>query len=167
MKNIGLTLCAALFLFGCVTAPTVTEEKAVRVVENNKSRASESASPEKQLMAMGYEISSSDNSSRTLAKSGGTKIVLDKTKSGYTVFRRFSAGKKLTAREKLEMLEIINKINIDNKFQVSYQYGDYIDVAIHIIGTTDAVSFATIIRSLEGSGFLFRTNPRMLELLRQ
>lgn len=167
IKKISLILFVTAFLSGCVSTPTVTEVETPRVVEKKKSIALDDASLASQLEAMGYELSRLEGSSRTLAKSSAGKIVLEKTDSGYTVFRRYTAEKKLTAEERFEMLEIINQINIDKSYQVSYTYDDYIEVAIHIIGSPDAASFAKIVRYLEGSSFLFRANPRMLELLRQ
>ena len=167
MKKIGFILFATVLLSGCVSTPTVTEVETPRVVEKKKSIALDDASLASQLEAMGYELSRAEGSSRTLAKSSAGKIVLEKKDDGYTVFRRFTAEKKLTSQERFEMLEIINQINIDKAYQVSYTYDDYIEVAIHIIGSPDATAFAKIVRTLEGASFLFRANSRILELLRQ
>ena len=143
-----IAIQAALFV-GTATAAPLPEESAEY----------------KQLEAMGYELRLSSNGSLTVADLGETRIVFRKTDSGYTVFRLFKADKKLNDREYFEVLEIVNKMNLDNTYQVSYTKDEYLTVALYVYGDTDAKTFAKVVRSIEASRYLFDANQRLLDLL--
>lgn len=119
----------------------------------------------KQLEAMGYTLSLSSDGSLTVADLGDTRIVFKKTDDGFTVFRLFNANKKLSDQQRFEVLEIVNQINSDQGYQVSYAYNDYLTVALYIYGDVDAKTFAKVVRKIEAARFLFDVNPRLLELL--
>jgi hypothetical protein len=119
----------------------------------------------KQLEAMGYEVKRSDNGSLTIASISSTRLLFDKNDERLVIFRMFTANTKKNDQQRLEILEILNKINVENSYQVSIEDGA-LNVALYKFGSYDAKTFAAIVRLIEKSNTLFDTHPKLIELLK-
>ena len=117
-----------------------------------------------QLQAMGYEVNDTENGSMSIASLGTEKIVIDKNSERTAMYRLFTSEMPFGFEKKLEVYEIINKINIDDSYQISIS-DSYVTVALYQFGEHNPQTFAKLIRQLTRAQILFEANPRLIELL--
>ena len=118
-----------------------------------------------QLIAMGADILPDDTSKlSTHFKLGSERFFINKSSERIGLGRAFLREKKLNAAEELELLKLINKINIDQAFQLVL-FENSIQANIFIYGSYDAKVLAKLIRSASKIENIFDANPRIFELL--
>ena len=119
----------------------------------------------KQLEAMGYELKKSENGELTIASLGSTRIVLEKNSERLIMFRVFTANTNKNQQQRLEIFEILNKINIDNAYQASLEDGG-LNIALYKFGAYDSKTMAMLVRQIERANLIFDTHPKLIELLK-
>jgi hypothetical protein len=119
----------------------------------------------KQLEAMGYEVTRADGGTLTIASLGTTRIVFEKNSDRLVMFRIFTANTKKTQQQRLEIFEILNKININNSYQASLEE-DSMNIALYKFGPYDSKTLAMLVRQMERANSLFDVHPKLIELLK-
>jgi len=123
-------------------------------------------SPEvNQLIAMGYDVDKDTigEGSWTIANNGSSKIVLSRSEDRMAIMRIFGR-KKISASKENELLQLINKINIDLSFQTVIQ-DESIYFVLHDFGTYNPKTFAKMVRLIEKVDSVFDAYPTLLKLL--
>jgi len=119
----------------------------------------------KQLVAMGYELDKTDETSKfSMASNGTNKILLSKNSERTAVLRVFTRKRELEEKEELELYEIVNKINTDLSYQISLG-DDYLAVTLYEYGLYSPKTFSKLVRLIEKVDIIFDTYPKLSELL--
>ena len=118
-----------------------------------------------QLISMGAEILPDDTSkTSTHFRIGSDRFFISKSSERIDLGRAFNREKKLNPTEEFELLKIINKINIEQAFQLIL-YENSIQANIFIYGKYDPKVLASLIFSASKISNIFDANPRIYELV--
>ena len=119
-----------------------------------------------QLEAMGYEIQPAKPSdAMTIAKSMGSRLIVNKAENGISVGRYFTRERKnLNQGEQFQLLKLVNDINTEESLQFSVQ-DTFLTVAAYYNGPYNQKVFAGLVRQLEASSALFDKYPGILKLV--
>lgn len=118
----------------------------------------------KQLMAMGYDISTEVYNFWTVVANGQNKVAISKTKDRLAVIRFFSRKKNLSESDEFQLMKIINRYNADQLHQ--WHLGeDTVSAALYHYGDYDSRIFARLIRVMEMVDSVFSHDKIFLGLV--
>jgi hypothetical protein len=123
-------------------------------------------SPElQQLQAMGYDAEKAGaDDAFTVVSNGSIKLTLSKTDEEVAVVRFFTRKSGLSARQEVDLMKIVNKMNLDLSYQV-YLTEEHIAFALYAHGPYQRRTLAAIIRLSEKANDHFDSYPGLLDLL--
>jgi hypothetical protein len=124
----------------------------------------QSSDPEhSQLVAMGYEISSTETGS--IAERGNKRMWVSKDDEYTFVSRTFSVDAKKVERNELKTLQVINKLNSDLAYVLAISEDKQSLICGHYYrGAYERKSFAETISEIEACNIIFNLQPSLLEL---
>ena len=123
-------------------------------------------SPElQQLQAMGYDAEKpGDGDAFTVVSNGPIKFTLSKNDDVVAVVRFFTRKSKLSARQEIDLMKMVNKMNVDLTYQV-YLTEEHIAFALYAHGPYQRRTFAAIVRLIEKANSQFDSYPGLLDLI--
>jgi len=119
-------------------------------------------SPEfKQLVAIGYDLDSTDKDNNAISTftNGVNKLLSDKNEGRLAIWRSFSR-KKLDITNEFQLLKLVNKLNTDTTYQVSIDETS-INYVMYVFGPYNSRAVSKVIRMIENIEF----EPELLKLL--
>ena len=117
----------------------------------------------KQLEAMGYEVKPTENNRISIATLGRGKVLFDKNNERTSIFRMFNLENMPSGQNRIEFLEILNKINVQTSYQVALE-GDTLYICLYKFGPYDAKTLTILIRLIEQANQIFDDYPKLIEL---